>query len=117
MLAGLDTLDASALKIRVVQLVSEIKNRTKWEAMRLLDALKTIEAETNAKNMEMFKNQERLHQEILGRELELKEKEMNVKLQKEVEVARGKCMSEMDNLVEELQSELLVMYKVFYIFR
>lgn len=45
----LDSLSVSQLKARVVQLSSEIKDRTRWEAVRLKEFLTMKEKETEAK--------------------------------------------------------------------
>ena len=42
-------LDATALSIRVAQLATEMKHRTKWEAVRLMEALKRMETEAKVK--------------------------------------------------------------------
>eukprot|EP00957_Ditylum_brightwellii_P008944 677133-Ditylum_brightwellii.AAC.1 len=44
-LADLDSLSLGELKIRVVQLVSEMEERTKWEAVRLKEFLSMKEKE------------------------------------------------------------------------
>lgn len=36
-------LDANALVVRVAQLATEMKHRSKWEATRLLEALRVME--------------------------------------------------------------------------
>jgi len=44
--ADLDSLNSSQLKARIVQLVTEMKDRTKWEAVRLKEFLAMKEKET-----------------------------------------------------------------------
>ena len=49
LLDDLDQLTPSQLKVRVVQLASEMKERTKWEAVRLREFLAMKEKETSEK--------------------------------------------------------------------
>jgi hypothetical protein len=52
--ADLDTLNSSQLKARVVQLATEMKDRTKWEAVRLKEFLAMKEQETADKYVCLF---------------------------------------------------------------
>ncbi|RHY30008.1 hypothetical protein DYB32_004691 [Aphanomyces invadans] len=45
---GWQELDAESLRLRVAQLATEMKNRSKWEAVRLMESLRRMEEEVHA---------------------------------------------------------------------
>lgn len=47
--ADVQELDANSLAIRVAQLATEMKHRSKWEAVRLLEALRRMEEDAQKK--------------------------------------------------------------------
>ena len=46
---GADSMDATALRLRLAQVSGEMKQRSKWEKVRLLEALKTLQTELVAR--------------------------------------------------------------------
>jgi hypothetical protein len=42
-------LDSNALAIRVAQLATEMKHRSKWEAVRMVEALRRMEEDSKKK--------------------------------------------------------------------
>lgn len=68
-LYGVDELAAPQLRIRVVQLASEMKNRTKWEASRLREFLAMKEKETEGRYMEILQNQRLEYENLLAQRL------------------------------------------------
>lgn len=83
-LQGLKDLDANALVIRVAQLATEMKHRSKWEAVRLVEALRRMEDEAQKKTSEILKKQEQLHKEVLERELRLQKELMDRRTREEM---------------------------------
>jgi len=81
----LDSLTYSQLRIRVVQLASEMQDRTKWEAVRLKEFLKMKEKEVNESYVAKMQNQRLEFEDSLARHLREQEdrlvKETNAKLQ------------------------------------
>mmetsp|Transcript_3857 Transcript_3857/g.5898 ORF Transcript_3857/g.5898 Transcript_3857/m.5898 type:complete len:605 (+) Transcript_3857:162-1976(+) len=69
LLKDLDTLSATELKIRVVQLAAEMKERTKWEAVRLKEFLSMKEKETSDKYMELLQKQRIEFESLLARRM------------------------------------------------
>ncbi|TMW65731.1 hypothetical protein Poli38472_008373 [Pythium oligandrum] len=94
-LNGIHELDVNALAIRVAQLATEMKHRSKWEAVRLLEALRRMEEDTKKKSTEVLERQQSLHKELLERELRLQE-----------EVLTRKTRDEMDALKKQYKEDL-----------
>eukprot|EP00978_Attheya_sp_CCMP212_P014977 scaffold38427_cov52-Attheya_sp.AAC.8 len=69
LLKDLDSLTVSELKIRVVQLVTEMQERTKWEAVRMKEFLSMKEHETSEKYMEILQKQRLAFEDLLARRL------------------------------------------------
>ncbi|TYZ63837.1 hypothetical protein PybrP1_001433 [[Pythium] brassicae (nom. inval.)] len=82
-LSGLHELDANALVIRVAQLATEMKHRSKWEATRLLEALRVMEETAQKKSAEVLRLQDELHKELLAKELRLQEELLTRKTREE----------------------------------
>jgi hypothetical protein len=57
LLSDLHTLDEHALRTRVTQLMAEIFERTKWEGIRMSQALKQVETELSRKYMDLMTSQ------------------------------------------------------------
>lgn len=68
-LKDLEELSTSALKIRVVQLASEMNERAKWEAVRLKEFLAMKEKEVGEKYMGKMQKQRFEFEDILARRL------------------------------------------------
>nr|CCA17438.1 conserved hypothetical protein [Albugo laibachii Nc14]CCA26851.1 conserved hypothetical protein [Albugo laibachii Nc14] len=111
-LQDIQALDATALSIRVAQLATEMKHRTKWEAVRLMEALKRMETEAKVKCADMIQRHVERHKDILHRELELQERILSEEHRKDAEEARvsfarelgKKLQCQRQSLLEQLQS-------------
>ncbi|KAL0590014.1 hypothetical protein ABG067_001981 [Albugo candida] len=110
-LQELETLDANALSIRVAQLATEMKHRTKWEAVRLMEALKRMETETKVKYADMIQRHVERHREILQRELELQKHVLSEKHRKEAEAARVAFADELRRKMQIQRQSLLEQLK------
>jgi len=65
----LDTLNASQLRVRVVQLATEMADRTKWEAVRLKEFLAMKEKEVGEKYLEILQKQRLEFESLLAQKL------------------------------------------------
>eukprot|EP00559_Dactyliosolen_fragilissimus_P006348 CAMPEP_0184856316 /NCGR_PEP_ID=MMETSP0580-20130426/1510_1 /TAXON_ID=1118495 /ORGANISM="Dactyliosolen fragilissimus" /LENGTH=668 /DNA_ID=CAMNT_0027351291 /DNA_START=215 /DNA_END=2221 /DNA_ORIENTATION=+ len=79
LLADLDKLNDAQLKVRLVQLASEMEHRSKWEAVRLKEFLAMKEREVSEKNLEVLQKQRLEFEEVLARRL--REQEDNLSRQ------------------------------------
>ena len=61
----LGSLDEQGLRERLVQLVLELKDRNKWEALRMHEFITKANEELGAKYMSMLREQERLYEEVV----------------------------------------------------
>lgn len=68
-LKGLDELSPSELRVKVVQLATEMGERAKWEAVRLREFLSLKEKEVGEKYMEKIQKQRLEFEELLARRL------------------------------------------------
>lgn len=68
-LKGLDDLSSSELRVKVVQLATEMGERAKWEAVRLREFLALKEKEVGEKYMEKMQKQRLEFEELLARRL------------------------------------------------
>lgn len=68
-LKDLENLNPSDLKIRIVQLASEMSERTKWEAVRLREFLAMKEKEVGEKYLEMMQKQRLEFEDLLARRM------------------------------------------------
>ncbi|KAH9134167.1 hypothetical protein AeRB84_019994 [Aphanomyces euteiches] len=97
-LADIKELDAETLRLRVAQLATEMKNRSKWEAVRMLESLKRMEEEVHGQHAELLRQQDIMHKELLARELRLQE-----------EVLTRTARKELDGLREEHDAQLIAL--------
>lgn len=67
--ADMDRLNTSQLKARIVQLATELKDRTQWEAVRLKEFLALKEKETAQQYMEVLQKQRLEFEDILATRL------------------------------------------------
>lgn len=67
--ADLDKLSDSELKVRVVQLATEMSDRTKWEAVRLKEFLAMKEKEVGDKYLEVLQKQRLEFESLLAQKL------------------------------------------------
>ncbi|EQC25988.1 hypothetical protein SDRG_16136 [Saprolegnia diclina VS20] len=110
MLAGIKDLDADMLRMRVAQLVTEMKHRTKWEAMRLMESLKRMEEDVQAKHLELLQQQDKLHKELLSRELRLQEEILTRTARDELDAFRTNHESQLSVLVNQQQALIQAEY-------
>lgn len=128
-LADLDSLSLGELKIRVVQLVSEMEERTKWEAVRLKEFLSMKEkevAETYLEAMQkqrheftdLLSNRLREQEDILTRtynaNLQSKEDGIQSVLQASLEAQQQEHESELSSTISKVTAELDAKYKEEY---
>ncbi|KAF0718432.1 Aste57867_1696 [Aphanomyces stellatus] len=98
-LAGIKELDADSLRLRVAQLATEMKNRTKWEAVRMMESLKRMEEEVHAQHTELLRQQDVMHKELLVRELRLQEELITRNARMELEGLRQQHDAQIKTLV------------------
>ncbi|OQR84953.1 hypothetical protein ACHHYP_12543 [Achlya hypogyna] len=110
MLAGIKDLDADMLRLRVAQLITEMKHRTKWEAMRLMESLKRMEEEVHGKHQELLQEQDKRHKELLARELRLQEELLTRAARSELEDFRANHESQLSVLVNQQQALIQAEY-------
>mmetsp|Transcript_4762 Transcript_4762/g.11980 ORF Transcript_4762/g.11980 Transcript_4762/m.11980 type:complete len:663 (+) Transcript_4762:125-2113(+) len=67
--ADLDKLTVSELRVRVVQLATEMSNRTKWEAVRLKEFLAMKEKEVGESYMQVLQKQRLEFEDLLAQRL------------------------------------------------
>ncbi|RQM28022.1 hypothetical protein B5M09_000331 [Aphanomyces astaci] len=99
-LAGIKELDAESLRLRVAQLATEMKNRSKWEAVRLMESLRRMEEEVHAQHAELLRQQDVLHKDLLARELRLQEELITRTARQELDAVRAQHESQLKALVE-----------------
>mmetsp|Transcript_5896 Transcript_5896/g.8851 ORF Transcript_5896/g.8851 Transcript_5896/m.8851 type:complete len:468 (+) Transcript_5896:42-1445(+) len=68
-LKDLETLNEAELRVRIVQLASEMGERTKWEAVRLREFLGMKEKEVSEKFLELMQKQRLDFEDLLARRL------------------------------------------------
>lgn len=109
LLEGLDEMTASQLKTRVIQLATEMKERTRWEALRLKEFLAMKEKETADKYLEVLQQQRLEFEGILQRRLLEQEHEMitqtNSKLQEKDSAVKDMIDKAIEKLGEEHENE------------
>uniref|UniRef100_A0AAV1TNQ4 Mitofilin n=1 Tax=Peronospora matthiolae TaxID=2874970 RepID=A0AAV1TNQ4_9STRA len=106
-LAGIDELDADALAIRVAQLATEMKYRSKWEAVRLLESLRRMEEDAQKKSAEVLRRQDELHKELLARELRLQEELLSRQSREEMSALKKQYADDLARNVNEQRASLL----------
>ncbi|ETW07746.1 hypothetical protein H310_02188 [Aphanomyces invadans] len=99
-LADIKELDAESLRLRVAQLATEMKNRSKWEAVRLMESLRRMEEEVHAQHAELLRQQDVLHKDLLARELRLQEELITRNARHELEGLRAQHEAELKALVD-----------------
>ena len=68
-LQDLDSLSPSQLRTRLIQLVAEMSDRTKWEAIRLQEFLSLKEKEVGEKYLEILQKQRLEYEDLLSRRI------------------------------------------------
>ncbi|KAG7387258.1 hypothetical protein PHYPSEUDO_014544 [Phytophthora pseudosyringae] len=106
-LSGLSELDANALAIRVAQLATEMKHRSKWEAVRLLESLRHMEEDAQKKSSEVLRRQDDLHKELLARELRLQQELLSRQSREELDVLKKQYADDLARNVNQQRASLL----------
>ncbi|GLD92084.1 hypothetical protein PINS_up000617 [Pythium insidiosum] len=106
-LEGLHALDANALAIRVAQLATEMKHRSKWEAVRLMEAMRRMEEDAKKKSEEVLSRQHSLHQELVARELRLQEEVLTRKTREEMDQLKKQYAEDLARNVQEQKTAIL----------
>ncbi|KAK1944099.1 MICOS complex subunit mic60 [Phytophthora citrophthora] len=106
-LSGLNELDANALTIRVAQLATEMKHRSKWEAVRLLESLRHMEEDAQKKSMEVLRRQDELHKELLARELRLQQELLSRQSREEMNTLKKQYTDDLARNVSQQRASLL----------
>jgi hypothetical protein len=107
-LAGIHELDSNTLAIRVAQLATEMKHRSKWEAVCLLEALRRMEEDTKKKSADVRERQEKHHKKALERELRLKEEVLTRVTREEMHALKKQYTDELARNVAEYKAALSV---------
>lgn len=68
-LADLDSLSSSQLRTRLIQLVAEMSDRTKWEAIRIQEFLSLKEKEVGEKYLEILQKQRLEYEDLLAKRI------------------------------------------------
>ncbi|KAG3003838.1 hypothetical protein JG687_00012125 [Phytophthora cactorum] len=106
-LSGLNELDANALAIRVAQLATEMKHRSKWEAVRLLESLRHMEEDAQKKSTEVLRRQDELHKELLARELRLQQELLSRQSREEMDALKKQYTDDLARNVSQQRASLL----------
>ncbi|KAF1773743.1 Mitochondrial inner membrane protein Mitofilin [Phytophthora cactorum] len=106
-LSGLNELDANALAIRVAQLATEMKHRSKWEAVRLLESLRHMEEDAQKKTTEVLRRQDELHKELLARELRLQQELLSRQSREEMDALKKQYTDDLARNVSQQRASLL----------
>ncbi|KAE9036000.1 hypothetical protein PR002_g7287 [Phytophthora rubi] len=106
-LKGLNELDANALAIRVAQLATEMKHRSKWEAVRLLESLRHMEEDAQKKSTEVLRRQDELHKELLARELRLQQELLSRQSREEMAALKKQYADDLARNVSQQRASLL----------
>ncbi|KAL4102688.1 hypothetical protein PRIC1_006431 [Phytophthora ramorum] len=106
-LSGLHELDANALAIRVAQLATEMKHRSKWEAVRLLESLRHMEEDAQKKSTEVLRRQGELHKELLARELRLQQEVFSRQSRDEMAALKKQYTDDLARNVSQQRATLL----------
>lgn len=101
LLKDLAVLSNEALQLRVVQLVGELQERTKWEALRLHEAVRKAEMEVSGKYVELIRKLREESVEEVGRQSRALEAEKQVALLKAMEEKDKACKTLLE---EEMRS-------------
>lgn len=102
---GLDEMSAAQLKARVMQLATEMKERTRWEALRLKEFLAMKEKETADKYLDILQKQRHEFEGILQRRLLEQEHEMTVQANAKLQKKDGDVKDMLDTAVKTLGEE------------
>lgn len=109
-LGDLNGLDPEELRQRVVRLVQEMQDNTKWETLRFYEAQKKLEDGLAAEYKKNLRSQSEKYEELNARELRMREdqleREYSGKMQELQSAADGKTSAELQQQQEQLTNEL-----------
>jgi hypothetical protein len=91
LLKDLSSLSTEALQHRVVQLVGELQERTKWEALRLHEAVRKAEVEVSGKYVELIARLREESMEEVGRQARALDAEKILAVQQVVDEKEKEC--------------------------
>ena len=108
--ADLDKLSDSELRVRVVQLATEMSDRTKWEAVRLKEFLSMKEKEVGDKYLEILQKQRLEFENLLAQKLREQEdvitRQANAALSAKDESIQGLMKATNDAREQEMKNAL-----------
>ncbi|CAN0158567.1 unnamed protein product, partial [Ectocarpus fasciculatus] len=99
----LKDLDEDSLRFRVAQLATELQERTKWEALRLMDGVQKKEAEISDKYESLLSEQKEMYDGETGRALREQEKELSAEF---VEKYGGQLRVHLEHQANEFKEAL-----------
>ncbi|CAB9526639.1 MICOS complex subunit MIC60 [Seminavis robusta] len=102
---GLDDMSAAQLKAKIMQLATEMKDRTKWEALRLKEFLAMKEKETGDKYLDVLQKQRLEFESILARRLMEQEHELTLQSNSKLQAKDGAVKDLIDGAIEKLRAE------------
>lgn len=104
-LKDLDKLSESELRIRIVQLASEMGERTKWEAVRLREFLAMKEKEVADKFLDLMHKQRLEFEDLLSRRLREQEYNLTKQANDTIDAKNKEIESIIDSVTTAQQSE------------
>ncbi|KAL7565293.1 hypothetical protein ACA910_014583 [Epithemia clementina (nom. ined.)] len=103
--ADLDSLSMTQLKARVVQLATEMKDRTQWEAVRLKEFLALKEKETAQQYQEVLQAQRLAFEDLLARRLREQDDAFHKQLKEALDAKDATIQSVVTAALEAQQEE------------
>ena len=104
-LGDLETLSVDQLKGRVVQLATELKDRTKWEALRLKEFLAMKEQEVSTEYTKLLQKQRIEFEDLLARRLREQEHALRSQLESALREKDASIQSLVDAALEAQQQD------------
>lgn len=95
----------------MAQLATEMKHRSKWEAVRLLESLRRMEEEAQKKSSEVLRRQDELHKELLARELRLQEEILTRQAREEMQALKKAYSEDLARDVNHQRSSMLANFQ------
>lgn len=101
----LESLSTAQLKARVIQLATEMKDNTKWEAVRLKEFLTMKEKETAEQYMNLMQQQRNEFENILAKRLREQEHELQMLANKAIQEKELSIQNLLNTALEALKKE------------
>lgn len=111
LLTDIHDLQLAELKVRLIQMVSELKNRAELEAFRVAAAIRQVQEEAAAKHTDILLQQKELYEMQSEQQLALKEAELNTEMAKAIDALSRKYTDLMNESLAKQQSQLHAEYK------